>query len=477
MRKGYLLILVVSMLLVFSCSMLVQGQTKFNDVTITAFCDAGHNARPFEWYADEFAKAGIKVNVVTAPFANIYEKLKSEFIAGTGAYDLIVLFPMYLGEFAGMGYLKPLDEYAEKYDPRLDDIAEGFLKLYDYYGGKLYTLPYDGDVLSLYFRKDLFNDETEKSNFKKMYNKELASPETWDEVLDVAEFFTRKSGETLAGKVLDSDFYGFAFLAQRGGFSYAWWLAEFASRGGKYFDQDMNPMINAEEGVIALQRLVDLLPYCPPDVLAYGYDELTNALILGRTAMCLQWPCNWKKGNDPTVSKIVGNLGVTHVPGVMKDGKLVYRAPMPCGRTLAVAKDSKNPEAAYYVAKLLSDDFSLADVSTPETGLDPFRKSHFSNPGAFSGFAPEKEASEYLAAIDNNLTYGFPDLSLPGTAQYLDVLEVYLGKAYTKELSPKEALDATAKEWNSITDSLGKANQIKIYNELLVGWKEVGLID
>ena len=67
MRKVCFFILVISLLLVFSCPMLAQGQAKFNDVTITAFCDAGHNARPFEWYADEFAKAGIKVNVGTAP--------------------------------------------------------------------------------------------------------------------------------------------------------------------------------------------------------------------------------------------------------------------------------------------------------------------------------------------------------------------------------------------------------------------------
>jgi len=477
MRKVYLFILITSLLLVFSCSMLVQGQTKFNDVTITAFCDAGHNARPFEWYADEFAKAGITVKLVTAPFGNVYEKLKSEFVAGTGAYDLIVLFPMYLGEFAGMGYLEPLDEYAEKYDPHLDDIAEGFLKLYDYYAGTLYTLPYDGDVLSLYFRKDLFNDTTEKSNFKKTYNKELVPPVTWDEMLDVAKFFTRKSGETLAGKKLDEDFYGFAFLAQRGSFAFAWWLAEFASRGGTYFDRDMNPAINSEGGVIALQRLVDSLPYCPPDVLAYGYDELKDALVLGRIAMCLQWPCNWKKGNDPSQSKIVGNLGITHVPGVMKDGELVYRAPMPCGRVIAVASASKHPEEAFYVAKLLSDDFSIDNVSTPDTGLDPYRKSHFNNPGAFSGFAPEKEALEYLAAINNNLTYGFPDLSLPGSAEYIDVLELNLGKAYTKALSPKEALDAVAKEWDSITDRLGRTNQIRIYGDLLLSWKEVGLID
>lgn len=477
MRKVYLLILITSLLLVFSCSMLAQGQIKFKDVTVTAFCDAGHNALPFEWYAPKFEEAGIKVKLVTAPFGNVYEKLKSEFVAATGAYDVIVFFPLYLGEFAGMGYLKTLDEYAKKYDPRLDDVAEGFLKLYNYYAGKLYTLPYDGDVLSLYYRKDLFNDSTEKSNFEKVYNRELTPPETWDELLDVAKFFTRKKGDMLAGEKLDSDFYGYSFLALRGSFSFAWWLAEFASRGGTYFDKDMNPMINSEQGVIALQRLIDVLPYCPPDVLAYGYDELKDAYILGRTAMCLQWPCIWKKGNDPALSKIVGNVGVTHVPGVMKDGKLVYRAPMPCGRVLAVANASKNPEAAYYVAKLLSDDFSLANVSTPKTGLDPFRKSHFNNPGAFAEFAPEKEAAEYLAAIDNNLTYGFPDLNLPGSAEYIDVLELHLGKTYTKELSPKEALNAVAKEWDSITDRLGRANQIRIYGELLQSWKEVGLID
>ena len=477
MRKVYLFILIASLLLVFSCPMLVQAQAKFNDVTITAFCDAGWNALAFEWYADEFAKAGIKVNMVTAPFANTYEKLKSEFIAGTGAYDLVVFYPMYLGEFAGMGYLKPLDEYTKKYDPHLDDIAEGFLKLYCYYAGTLYTLPYDGDVLSLYFRKDLFNNETEKSNFKKMYNKELAPPETWDELLDVAKFFTRKSGETLVGKVLDSDFYGYSFIAQRGAFASGWWLAEFGSRGGKYFDQEMNPMINAEEGVIALQRLVDILPYCPPDVLSYGYEELRDSFLLGRAAMCLQWPDIWKRGNDPVQSKIVGNLGITHVPGVIKDGELIFRAPMPCGRTLAVAKDSKNPEAAYYVAKLLSDDFSLDIVSSSETGEDPYRKSHFNNPAAFLKFGSEKEAKEYLAAIDNNLTYGFPDLSIPGSAEYIDILELNLGKAYAKELSPKEALDAVAKEWDSITNRLGKANQIRIYGDLLQSWKEVGLID
>ena len=59
MRKVYLLILITSLLLVFSCSMLVQGQTKFNDVTITAFCDAGHNARPLNGMLMNLQRQGL----------------------------------------------------------------------------------------------------------------------------------------------------------------------------------------------------------------------------------------------------------------------------------------------------------------------------------------------------------------------------------------------------------------------------------
>ena len=41
------------------------------------------------------------------------------------------------------------------------------------------------------YRKDWFDDPAEKAAFKKKYKRELAVPETWDDLKDVAEFFTR----------------------------------------------------------------------------------------------------------------------------------------------------------------------------------------------------------------------------------------------------------------------------------------------
>jgi ABC-type glycerol-3-phosphate transport system substrate-binding protein len=42
--------------------------------------------------------------------------------AGTGAYDVIFLVPMWPGDFVGGGYLLELDDYIKKKDPWVDAI-------------------------------------------------------------------------------------------------------------------------------------------------------------------------------------------------------------------------------------------------------------------------------------------------------------------------------------------------------------------
>jgi multiple sugar transport system substrate-binding protein len=448
---------------------------KFN-VTVRVYGDAGHNLLPLEWYANEVKNlTGIDIKIIGVPFSDVYAKLKTEFVGGTGAYDLVIFFPTFIGEFAGLGYLRPLDDLAKKYDPKLDDVATAFRELYLKYGGKLYALPYDGDVLNYYYRRDLFENPVERANFKKKYGRDLRPPETWDEALQIAEFFTRKKGETLAGKTLDSNFYGYAFLGQRG-FAYAWFLNHFAPRGGLYFDREMNPLINSEVGVRALDEFKKFLRFSPPDVLAFGYEELKNAFLQGSVATMVQWSDIWKKCQDPNQSKIVGKCGISHVPGIRSGGKVVFRAPMPVGRVLGVPQTTKVPEAAYWLAYYLSAVKSLDFVSDPRTGLDPFRNSHFNSPRAFAKFAPEAEAKSYLGAVKLNLDNGFPDLNIPGASEYLDKLDLNVTKALSGELSPKAALDAAAAEWKAITQRLGVDRQKQIYLTMLETWRKLGYL-
>ena len=91
---------------------------SFGNVTITVVGDAGHNLKPYEFWKDDFAKVGITINVIEVPFDGVYEKEKTEFVAGTGAFDVVTFYPAYIGDFAGNGYLEPLESTSRRSRPR-----------------------------------------------------------------------------------------------------------------------------------------------------------------------------------------------------------------------------------------------------------------------------------------------------------------------------------------------------------------------
>ena len=62
------------------------------------------------------------------------------------------------------------------------------------------------------YRDDVFNDPTEKENFLKKYGYELAPATAWNQMRDLAEFFTRKKGEMLKGAPLKNDLYGVGLM-------------------------------------------------------------------------------------------------------------------------------------------------------------------------------------------------------------------------------------------------------------------------
>jgi len=468
---------IFSLILVcFIFTVMVSGAAWNQDrVTLNIACDGGANIAPFEWLKDQI-EAELPVNIVlhSLPFEEVYSKLKTEFVAETGAYDIVVFFPKMLGDFVINDYLLPLDGFNEKLSVKTDDIVLPVLEFYCKANNKLYALPYDGDVLAMWYRKDLFENPEEQAAFQEKYGYELQPPETWDQWLDIAEFFTRKKGENLAGEVLEEDFYGCATYGQRD-FMYAWWFNRYASMGGSYFDENLNPMINTPEAIQALENWVASLQYSPPEVLTYGFDELQAAFISGRCAMEINWTDVGRVGSNPTVSQVVGKIGVGLVPGFqLPDGNILHRPVLAAGRVMSITKTCKAPELAFEILRLMALDASLAYVSSSYAGMDPFRISHFETPEAFGMFSSYEEAKEYLDGVRLNIELGYPELTMQGSAQYMDILSLALSQALAKQKTPQEALDWAASEWNKITDSLGRDIQKQYYQSLIQSWKENG---
>jgi multiple sugar transport system substrate-binding protein len=448
----------------------------FGGVQITVMGDAGHNMNPFGFWSPEFRNAGLTIKMVEVPFEEVYSRETAEFVGGTGAIDLVVFYPAFIGDFAGNDFIRPLGEYVDRYDPGLGDVITAFRELYLKWEGKVYALPFDGDVHMLLYRKDLLNHPAEQKAFRQQYGRKLEAPQTWEEYLEVGEFFTRKAGETLAGKKLSRPFYGCAEYGARG-FSWAWFMNRFAGAGGVYFDEQMNPQINTPEAVAALENMQEAVEVCsPPDVLNFGYDQLRDIFIKGQAFMVVQWTDVPKKAGDPSQSDVVGKVGYAMVPGVeLPNGTVNHRAMMPVGRVLAVASDSDHPEEAYWVAYYLSRQTSLFDVSTAQTGLDPYRRSHVAA-GEYEMFEQKSDAGRYLQAVEDALEIGFPEIYIPGAAKYNDALDRAVNAAISGESDAQGALDKAAAEWDEITDELERDRQVELWNSALDTYRQLGLL-
>ena len=122
------------------------------------------------------ANTGLDIEIDVIPPESLHEKQLSVFTAGSSDYDLIEVYPTWIGEYAEAGYIDNLDPLYEKYaeEINVDDFIPGAQVGFDKYQGSWYAIPYDGDVNIFYYRQDLIDDPAEQEAFMAKYGYELA---------------------------------------------------------------------------------------------------------------------------------------------------------------------------------------------------------------------------------------------------------------------------------------------------------------
>lgn len=448
---------------------------QYDGAEVTVVVDSIQSGYPFFWLAPAIEKAyEIKVNVVAAPFETFYQAIQNDIVSGAGQFDILNYPPRFLGDLAAAESIVALTDYAAQWDPELDDVYPVY-RLYTEWEDKLFALPFDGDRLELYFRKDLFEHADEQSAFESEYGYPLAAPETWDQYLDVAEFFTREEGEDLAGDVLEEPFAGIAEITKLPD-NFDWFLNRFGSYGGVYFDEEMRPLLDTDPGHQALENFVEAVKYGPSDILNFEYIESFDAFLQGQTAMCIQWTDVAKVAEDPNTSTIVGKTGYAQVPGAEgADGEVTHRSVLAYNRVNSISKHAENPEAAYRVIQFLNQpEVSLLFVTEPSGGMDPYRISHYEDPSAWVQQWDELPA--YIANNQESLENGYPELTMPGANRYNEALGTHIAQALAGQESVDEALQNAVAEWETITDELGRDAQIAHWQAQLAQWEELGLV-
>lgn len=412
----------------------------------------------FEFQDQFYQETGIKVNVIELAPEAMYEKIVTELTSGSGAVDIVEIQPQWLPDVAR--FLEPIDPLIKEnnLDFQMNDFFPAALNPYGTWDKTLYGIPWATDVHGLYYRKDIFEKPEIQQKYKETYNSDLKPPTTWDEYKQIAEFFTGWDWGLGDGVTR----YGTAEHLARGRV-YWWFLNRFGGFGGVYFDENMKPMVNSEAGIKSLQNMVDVVPFMPPAALSFGAPEARAAYLNGDTAMLINWVSSWTAAEE------------------VKNGQMGF-APLPNKNSsyagawdLAVTKDSKHKgAAATFIWWYSKPDISL-QIKMGPYGLAPTRPSQLDSQEFITNF-PYGHGSDYLQSYEENVLQGYPDLLIPGAAEYMDSLDLNITVALAKEATVQEALDKTAAEWDGITDRLGRDQQTQFWLQQFETMKQLNII-
>lgn len=395
--------------------------------------------------AAAYMKDHPEVNIVIEPtaYTNLHEKEVVELTAGSGTYDIYSIVTDWMPEYMAAGYLEPLDGYIAKNAPvDWPNTWSKSLLTYPSMNGKLYGLPHHDGPQLLYYRKDLFEDATNQTNFKAKYGYDLKPPETWKQFVDIATFFTDPAKD-MWGTVLTAKF-GEQQLA------HDFWLMLPGFGGGTGFDANGKPTFNSDAGVKALQLYTDLIKkykVAPEASLTFGIPEAGDFYLSGKAAMHWNWSHIGAYAEMPDKSKIVGKNGFTVMP-IDKDSSNGQHAIYGSYWVLSLDKNSKNKDVAYDFMKYATDpthDKLLADV-----GCIPSRLSSWKDPDLLKKFP--------FYAVFQPSYEGFVTSSprVPEYEKLDDLMQRYMSKAINGDLSAKDALDQAATEMTGVLKEAGR---------------------
>jgi multiple sugar transport system substrate-binding protein len=411
---------------------------------------------------------GIKLEVEVIPGEAFVTKTLLEFTSGRSPWDLIMFNPTFFADYHR--HFEPLEPFVKKLNLKLDldDIAKEYQSSNMYWAGTLYAMPLDGDIHIMFYNKVAFERPENKQKFKAKYGYELAPPQTWKQWDDQAAFFT---GWGWDGS--DNKLFGAGASYKENTFSFIWWRQRFFAYGGQYFDEKMKPLINTKPGIRALQEMVNTIQYYPPGVMLFESEEPKTMLIKGEVPMLISWTSTGKRVGDPNQSLIIGKAGFGVQPGHEVDGKIIRAVPNTGGRSWAISKYSKVKDATAVVLEFVSSpEQSLKIVMDSKTIMDPWRNSHFTSEQFRSAFPG---ADEYLDAIKESFAYTVPGVMIPGGDEYQRRVAAAVSQALQKAITPKEALDQAAEDWEKITKRRGLKKQQELWQQQMAAMKEAGV--
>jgi len=483
------LALLVATVLVSAVSVPAASSRPFAGVTVNVLTFTGPQiAEPLQRRGPAFTRlTGARINVVTVPFSDLYQKILTDLATGTNSYHSFVFAPQWMVDYVTPGYLEDITmRVSADRNIQWADIAPFFRNFSASFGGRVYTIPLDGDFQMVYYRSD------------QLRRFGLQPPQTWDDYLRVAQALHRKdlNGDGRAD-------FGSCIAKKRGAQSY-WMIWSVAgallqSQGtnqGAFFDVDsFAPLTNNAAFAEALRIYTETTRYGPPDELNWDVGDSRAGFMTGRCGLSLDWGDIGTLAIDPKTSKVKNKVGAVILPGSRRvldrrTGQLVACNSTTCPHAtggvnhapfaafggwsggINKAAPARVKDAAYAFMSYMSQPAQAnVDVTIGITGFNPYRRSQFQNTNLWVKAGMSAAAARnYLGAIEASLRSPnmVLDLRIPQNQRYQQVvLDTAIAKLLAKQITIEQAMKEITDGWEAITNELGRDQQSQAYRSAL----------
>lgn len=399
-------------------------------------------------YVDKWQnELGIALEFIEEPDEVVHTKGMQEAVAKTGRYDVMMPTAMSYPDWIDSGVIYDLTEWTETYNPELFNPDFGVVFPASHhaqlYNGRVAGLLNDGDQITLIGRGDYI--EAKAKEFEDKFGYPLTMPKTWKQYYDIASFMHDP----------ENNFFG--SLEYRSRYYVKWmFMQRLMSKGRLYFDGDMNPTFNSDEGLAALEDMLAMNAYLHPDAFSFTWSSNYNSFGRGEGFMNIVWPSGYKYSMNPKTGPAThGKIAATVMPSdTLADGTELHAGLFCWGYGYAVSKYSANPELAYAYAQWMTSPTIGADAIPYLGGYsDPYRVNHMKDP---TPRLVDTYGTPYLETLYDNMVNTVPDFCLPGGFEYQDALDKEIHACMTGAKSPKEALDDAARSVDRITRRVGR---------------------
>ncbi len=255
-------------------------------------------------------ETGIKVTVETTPWGDFQTKTFREFAAKGDSWDLIVGDSQWLGAGATQGHYVELTDWFIKNGVDKSMAPATVVGYAEYPKGskKYWAVPLEGDANGWSYRKDWFEDPKEKAAFKKKYGFELGVPDTWEQLIDIAEFFHRP----------DQGRYGLAIYTQKDYDALTMGVENVLFAWGADLGDNktykVEGILNSKGGIEALAFYKELYKFTPPDWGNAFFQENNQAITEGLVAMSMNYFAFFPALINPAVNKYAKVTGFFSMP-------------------------------------------------------------------------------------------------------------------------------------------------------------------